>query len=47
MKTDSVKITLNGKKVGGSLINKEGKVNITFPEEVLIQTGAILEVVCS
>ena len=47
MKTYSVKITLNGKKVDGSLINKEGKVNITFTKEVLIETGSILEVVCS
>ncbi len=44
---DSVKITLNGKKVDGSLINKEGKAYITFAKELFIMTGQILEITCA
>jgi hypothetical protein len=47
MKTDSLKITLNGKKVDGSLINKEGKINITLIKDILINEGEILDVLCS
>jgi len=43
----SVQITLNGKKVDGSIINKDGKATISFTKEVVLKTGEILEVVCS
>jgi len=43
----SVQVTLNGKKVDGSLINKEDKVFITLIKDILINEGAILNVLCS